>query len=141
MDTVITMVVVIEHNQDVTDIIETKAITIGTEGIETDQLPITIEITDITRTADITKIQDTTITLGITRVTITEQQGHEIPVERVRPDHVQQDVIKSVSSPLLGRGVQIAIISNTFPTINPPNVPTIYPIIAISTPMGISALE
>ena len=36
---------------------------------------------------------------------------------------------------------QPAIISKTFPTIKPPNVPTMYPIIAINTPIGISALE
>ena len=34
-----------------------------------------------------------------------------------------------------------AIISKTFPTINPPKVPSMYPIIAISTPMGMRALE
>ena len=34
-----------------------------------------------------------------------------------------------------------AITSSTFPTINPPKVPKIYPIIAIRTPMGMSALE
>lgn len=33
------------------------------------------------------------------------------------------------------------MISKTFPTISPPKVPTMYPIIAISTPMGMSALE
>lgn len=33
------------------------------------------------------------------------------------------------------------IVSKTLPIIRPPNVPKIYPIIAMSTPMGMSAWE
>ena len=118
MATVITMAVVTELNQDVTGIIETEMSTAGTEA--RDILATIIKISDTV--SMINDINTDTITTDRT-----------IIVDR-------SDDIKLVDFSFMGRS-QLAIISKIFPTISPPNVPTIYPIIAMSTPMGISALE
>ena len=141
MDTDIIMDDVIEHNQDVMGIIEIKMI------IET--------VTDTIRTTGTIKTISTTeiIIVEIEIIAITEVilQGTEIiaAIEVIiieLLDHVQQadNIDNSLRGPnkfepLINH--YPAIISKTFPTINPPNVPTMYPIIAMSTPIGIRALE
>jgi len=128
----------IEHSPGVMVTIEIKMSTIGTEAEETDQQRITTEITVITIIGTIktgTVTNTTTVTTNeVIRERITERE-YVIHQERV-----QLDTVRSISSSFEKKS-QLAIISNTFPTINPPNVPTIYPIIAINTPIGISAFE
>jgi hypothetical protein len=105
----------------------------------------------ITITVDTAIIMDVVIELVLDDMVIIQEVILEDTVEIV-----QEDIIEVVTDHLdieednvnnffclssFDERYQHAIISKTFPTIKPPNVPTIYPIIAISTPMGINALE
>jgi len=145
MGTVIIMDVVTVHNLDVMDITEIEVSITDIERI--DQHNIT-EITTGTVPV-IIQIHETTDIIIIIIEKILTIELHEIEVitvDLLRAVVIQEQVDlrqeedKYEITPQTGV-VYVAIISNTLPTINPPNVPTIYPIIAISTPMGISALE
>lgn len=156
LDTTITMGtdiltdVVTERSLDVTGIIRIRASIITV-------IDITRAIIDTIRTLDITKIILRTI--GLIQITerqqipetkriqetklipeievIPEAKTTELP-EQKKLEHTDSSFY--LSSMMRGLNYP-AILSKIFPTIKPPNVPTIYPIIAISTPMGISALE
>jgi hypothetical protein len=117
MGTVIIMDVAIELHQVAMGIIETG---------------MTIIDTDLTGTT-------------IDPILIIEIEAIIQEVTTVRQDLEQQveDTDKTLTLLFLMKGFSSypEIISRTFPTINPPKVPIIYPIIAMSTPMGIRALE
>ena len=154
MDIDIPMVVVTEHSQVAMDIIRTKVniitdINIIRRIIDTIKIPSTTRIPSIIKITDTTIITRTIETIGtiaiIIEVITTEAIRTEVLTTEL-PDHVQQvdSIDKSLGSSNLFEPLAnhyLAIISKIFPTINPPKVPTMYPIIAISTPMGISALE
>ena len=123
MVTDIIMDVVIELLPDVMGIIGIEMTTITVVDIEIVVETITTEVI---------------ITIGV--ITITEVGV----ITTELPDHVhkREDTDRSLKEARNYSSLYYpAILSKTFPTINPPNVPTIYPIIAMSTPMGIRALE
>ena len=82
MDTVTLMVVAIEHNQDVTDTIETKVNIIGTEETETDQRPI---IRIPRKTVDIIQIIALEIQICLRSTVATIIKAEQITTERADP--------------------------------------------------------
>jgi len=131
MGTVTIMDVVTEQHLDVMDITE-----------------IEVSITDIERTDQHSTIEAITVTteiIDITIITIDQTLDKHVTIITEVQDHVHvqeiQDVIRPLNLSCVNERFYPAIISKIFPTISPPNVPTMYPIIAISTPMGMSALE
>ena len=127
---------------DIIIIMDTDIIT----DVDIEQLPDAMDITETEM-----NITDTDLTGTTTEVTIIDPiliTEIEVIIQEViiglqDPEQQAEDTDKTLILSFLMKGFSsyLEMISKIFPTINPPNVPTIYPIIAMSTPMGIRALE
>ena len=114
MGTVTIMDVVTEQHLDVMDITE-----------------IEVSITDIERTDQHSTIEAITVTteiIDITIITIDQTLDKHVTIITEVQDHVHvqeiQDVIRPLNLSSVNERFYPAIISKIFPTISPPNVPT-----------------